>query len=68
VDFKLILCFCLDTGMKCCLEYVPVLQRLLGRGRKGFNFIYIFEDIPFEWHTLVYKSRENVICTRESPK
>ena len=67
-EFKPILCFCLDTRMKCCLEYVPLLQGLLGWGGKGFHFVYVFEEIPFEWHILVYKSRENVLCIREPPK
>lgn len=68
VEFKPILCFCLDTRMKCCLEYGPVPEGLLGWRGKDFDFAYVFEEIPFDWHILVYKSRENIPCTRESPK
>lgn len=42
--------------MKCCLKYIPVLQVLLEWGGKAFNFVYIFEEIPFEWHILSYKT------------
>lgn len=51
--------------MKCCLEYIPVFEGLLEWGGKAFNFVYIFEEIPFEWHILSYKRRENVLYQRK---
>lgn len=30
--------------------------------------IYVFDEFLFEQHLLVYKSRENALCTREGPR